>query len=216
MKKICLIIAFGAVSLLMSAQHVSPLTITLAEFSLSSMREQYASDKPMYKSELQRIQLTQDANEKAISAAKKELKEEKAHAKNIASYIEQLRSTYESLQKQYANEESTLSALNESIDKQIRKTQQLGQLDKESRESYTTLLQAQKEDVVRDLENLAYRQKALLKIQEQINKEQASLSNFEIELQNKEIDLNHLDQMHKSNTKVIKEELKAVKASMRN
>lgn len=216
MKRICFVLLFVAVNMGVYAQHVAPLKISLAEFSLSSLREQYGEDKPMYKSELQRIQLIQDANEVAIEGAKKELKEEKAHAKNMTVCLEQLESTHAALQKQYAAEEKALISLAEMVDKQLRKTRQLALLNTETCQYYVTLLQGKKREIERSLEDLSARQKALETTREKMAAEQSALYVFESEIRNKEIDLNHLIQTHKNSTETIKSELKSVKAAMQN
>ncbi len=104
------------------AQHVTPLNIHLMDFSLDSLRIVYSADAPMYRAELGRIQNVQDANEKAISQARRELKDEKGHAKDITAYLKERESVITSLQKAYETEQKALSSMQSSIEKTQKKS----------------------------------------------------------------------------------------------
>ena len=131
MKKIGLIFASVALCTTLNAQHVTPLNINLPDFSLDSLRTVYAADAPMYRAELERIQNVQDANDKALSQARRELKDEKAHAKDVVAYLKERESAIASLQKAYDMEiqnkevdltqlENTLKVRKESVKAELK------------------------------------------------------------------------------------------------
>lgn len=215
MKKICLFFALAACALTLSAQHVTPLNIQLVDFALDSMRTKYAVDPQMYKSELQRIQLTQDANAKALEAAAKQLKDEKTFAKDQAAYLKKKEAAYTNLQKLYANEQAILADMEELIDKNSRKVQKTGTLNTQTVEGNANALLSEKKDLAQAQEELAIRQQAISLMLEKIPAEQAALADFELEIQNKEVDLKQLQQTHDTREATIKAELKNLKATLK-
>lgn len=215
MKKIGILLSAMALACSLSAQHVTPLTVHLAHFALDSMRTKYANDLPMYKSELQRIQLTQDANKKALTSATKELKEEKAHAKRLESYLKEKESAYTSLLRYCENEEKVLKTMEETIDEQSRKTLKSTLLNDTTRNDHSVNLKTEKQAVEHARSEVASRQKSLNNVLSDIPAEKQALADFNLEIQNKEVDLKQLQQVHKTRVATIKAELKTVKASIK-
>ncbi len=215
MKKIGILMSALALACSLSAQHVSPIAVQLAQFQLDSMRVQYANDLPMYKSELQRIQLTQDANKSALASAQKELKEEKAHAKRLASYLKDKQSAYSSLLRSCENEEKVLKKMEDNINGQLQKTQKSILLNGDTRNDHSVNLTNEKQEVTRALSDVAFRLKNLNKVLAAIPAEQKALANYNLEIQNKEVDLKQLQQTHKTRVATVKSELKTVKASIK-
>ncbi len=215
MKKIGILLSAMALACSLSAQHVTPLNVHLAQFALDSMRTQYANDLPMYKSKLQRIQLTQDANKKALSTATKELNEEKAHAKRLSSYLKEKESAYTSLLRYCENEEKVLKTMEETIDEQNRKTLKSTLLNDTTRNDHSVNLKTEKQAVEHARSEVAARQKSLNNVLSDIPAEKQALADFNLEIQNKEVDLKQLQQIHKTRVATIKAELKTVKASIK-
>ena len=215
MKKSILALAVLAMSMGLSAQHVSPLNIELVQFSLDSMRTQYANNLAMYKSELQRIQDVQDANKKALSDAAKELKDEKIHAKDVAAYLKQKESTYTSLLKLYISEQDKLCDMRETIEKQTTRIQKTTRLTSETRDNNRKELEAEKSNIERSIKEVEGRLKNIAKIIEKLPDEQEALAAFNLEIQNKETDLKQLQATQKTNASTIKAELKTVKAAIK-
>lgn len=215
MKKSILALAVLAMSMGLSAQHVSPLNIELVQFSLDSMRTQYANNLAMYKSELQRIQDVQDANKKALSDAAKELKDEKIHAKDVAAYLKQKESTYTALQKLYNSEQDKLCDMRETIEKQTTRIQKTTRLTSETRDNNRKELEAEKSNIERSIKEVEGRLKNIAKIIEKLPDEQEALAAFNLEIQNKETDLKQLQATQKTNVSTIKAELKTVKAAIK-
>ncbi len=215
MKKSILALAVLAMSMGLSAQHVSPLNIELAQFSLDSMRTQYANNLAMYKSELQRIQDVQDANKKSLSDAAKELKDEKIHAKDVAAYLKQKESTYTALQKLYNSEQDKLCDMRETIEKQTTRIQKTTRLTSETRDNNRKELETEKSNIERSIKEVEGRLKSIAKIIEKLPDEQEALAAFNLEIQNKETDLKQLQATQKTNVSTIKAELKTVKAAIK-
>lgn len=215
MKKSILALAVLALSMGLSAQHVSPLNIELVQFSLDSMRIQYANNLAMYKSELQRIQDIQDANKKALSDAAKELKDEKIHAKDVAAYLKQKESTYNTLQKLYNSEQDKLCDMRETVEKQTTRIQKTTRLNSETRDNNRRDLEVEKNNIERSIKEVEIRLKNIAKIIEKLPDEQEALTAFNLEIQNKETDLKQLQATQKTNVNTIKAELKTVKAAIK-
>ncbi len=215
MKKIGFIFVSVVLCTTLNAQHVTPLNITLPDFSLDSLRTAYAADAPMYRAELERIQDVQDANEKALSQARRELKDEKAHAKDVAAYLKDRESAIISLQKACETEQKALSEIQSSIEKTQKKVQKTSLLNRESSDVRTTTLQGDKKEVIRLQDELVARQKRLTAMLDRVRVDQADLATFNMEIQNKEVDLTQLENTLKVRKESVKAELKNVKAGMK-
>lgn len=197
------------------AQHVTPLNIHLMDFSLDSLRIVYSADAPMYRAELERIQNVQDANEKAISQARRELKDEKGHAKDITAYLKERESVITSLQKAYETEQKALSSMQSSIEKTQKKVQKTSLLNHQMQDAHITELQGDKKEMIRLQDELMARQKRLTAMLDRLHTDQTALATFNMEIQNKEVDLTQLENTLKVRKNSVKAELKNVKASMK-
>lgn len=215
MKKIGFIFASVALCATLNAQHVTPLTINLPDFSLDSLRTVYAADAPMYRAELERIQNVQDANEKAISQARRELKDEKTHAKDVAAYLKERESAITNLQKACETEQKALANMQSSVEKTLKKVQKTSLLNRQSQDMRVTALQGDKKEVIRLQDELAARQKRLTAMLDRVRADQGELATFNIEIQNKEVDLTQLENTLKVRKESVKAELKNVKAGMK-
>lgn len=215
MKKSILVLAALAMSLGLSAQHVTKLNIELVSITLDSMRTQYADNLPMYKSELQRIQEVQDAYKKDLNNAAKELKEEKSYAKDVAAYLKQKESTYTTLQKLYTNEQDKLTDMRDAIEKQVSRIQKANRLNSETRDDSRKELDIEKTNIERSLKEVELRLKSISKVIEGLPAEQAALTTFNVEIQQKENDLKQLQATQKTNVNTLKTELKTVKAAQK-
>lgn len=215
MKKLGIIVASLAFCATIHAQHVTPLNINLMDFSLDSLRIVYATDAPMYRAELERIQNVQDANDKAIAQARRELKDEKAHAKDVAAYLKERESAIMSLQKACETEQKALANMQSSVEKSLKKVQKTSMLNRQSQDMRTTALQGDKKEVIRLQDELVARQKRLTAMLDRVHADQSELVTFNMEIQNKEVDLTQLENTLKVRKESVKAELKNVKASMK-
>ncbi len=215
MKKFSFIFIALALSAAIRAQHVTPLDINLVDFSLDSLRTLYAADAPMYCAELERILDVQDANEKALAQARRELKDEKTHAKDVAAYLKEQEAAVSNLQKACEAEQKALSEMQTAIEKTLKKVQKTSLLNRQSQDARITALQADKKEVTRLQDELLARQKRLTAILDRVRADQTDWNTFNMEIQNKEVDLTQLENTLKVRRESVKAELKNVKASMK-
>lgn len=216
MKKVFFVIAFAALTLGMNAQHVAPLNIQLTEFNLDTLRVRYVNDKQMYSTELQHIVLLQDAEQQAIKEAWKELKDEKAHAKNVASCLKDVNSSITNLGKSAEKEIDVLKGMIRSIEKQQKDVRGLKKLKPETRDEYIEYLETEKRYLNVMLDNLTSRQKELSNALTGAQVKEAALSAFNLEIQQKELDLKQLETTSKARAEQIKAEQKIVKEMLKN
>lgn len=216
MKKVFFVIAFAAMTLGMNAQHVAPLNIQLTEFNLDTLRVRYVNDKQMYSTELQHIVLLQDAEQQAIKEAWKELKDEKAHAKNVASCLKDVNSSITNLGKSAEKEIDVLKGMIRSIEKQQKDVRGLKKLKAETRDEYIEYLETEKRYLNAMLDNLTSRQKELSNALTGAQVKEAALNAFNLEIQQKELDLKQLETTSKARAEQIKAEQKIVKEMLKN
>lgn len=216
MKKVFFVIAYAALTLGMNAQHVAPLNIQLTEFNLDTLRVRYVNDKQMYSTELQHIVLLQDAEQQAIKEAWKELKDEKAHAKNVASCLKDVNSSITNLGKSAEKEIDVLKGMIRSIEKQQKDVRGLKKLKAETRDEYIEYLETEKRYLNAMLDNLTSRQKELSNALTGAQVKEAALSAFNLEIQQKELDLKQLETTSKARAEQIKAEQKIVKEMLKN
>jgi len=216
MKKVFFVIAFAALTLGMNAQHVAPLNIQLTEFNLDTLRVKFVNDKQMYSTELQHIVLLQDAEQQAIKEAWKELKDEKAHAKNVASCLKDVNSSITNLGKSAEKEIDVLKGMIRSIEKQQKDVRGLKKLKAETRDEYIEYLETEKRYLNAMLDNLTSRQKELSNALTGAQVKEAALNAFNLEIQQKELDLKQLETTSKARAEQIKAEQKIVKEMLKN
>lgn len=217
MKKLFIILAVAAFGMQLNAQHVAPLTIQLADFALDTMRTKYANDPAMYQTELQRIVLMQEAETKAIKDAWKELKDEKQHAKDLASCLKEVGSAVSSLEKSGSKEEAAIKGMLKTIEKQMKQNSRTSStLNAETRDDYHDYLTAEKRYLESMLDEIAARKKNLSDAMTGARDLQNGLNAFNVEIQQKELDLKQLENTSKTRIATIKNEQKIVKAMLKN
>ena len=216
MKRLFIAFALVAFSLGMSAQHVNPLTIKLAEFNLDSMRTAYVNQTELYSTELQHIVLLQETNTKAIKEAWKELKDEKAHAKNVAACLKEVNSSVNNLEKSAQKEIDVIKNMIKTIEKQQKSLRELKKLSVDTRDAYNDYLVGEKQYLDNMLDELTARQKNLSDALNGAQSLQTSLDAYNLEIQQKELDLKQLEATCKARVETIKAEQKIVKAMLKN
>ena len=96
--------AFMAMSMVMMAQHVTPLNIQIAEVKLDSLRTLYQTEPTMYRASLDVVAQQLARNNEELKQAEAELKSEQAHAKEMENAIKEATKMSASLKKLYAKE----------------------------------------------------------------------------------------------------------------
>lgn len=215
MKKFSFLIVALAICSTLFAQHVTPLNITLVDFSLDSLRIRYADNMPMYRAELERIQDLQEATDKEMSHIRKELKDEKTYAKELTAYLKDHEKSLIDLQKTMEVEYTALTSIQQSAEKTLKRLQKTSLLNRDTRDSCITSLQTEKKEVIRMEDELATRQKYLITLLDRVRAYQAELSTFNTEILNKEVDLKQLEDTQKVRKASVKAELKNVKNALK-
>lgn len=215
MKKFSFLIAALAICSTLLAQHVTPLNITLVDFSLDSLRIRYADNMPMYRAELERIQDLQEATDKEMSHIRKELKDEKTYAKELTTYLKDHENSLIDLQKIMEVEYAAMTSIQQSAEKTLKRLQKTSLLNRDTRDSCITSLQTEKKEVIRMEDELATRQKYLITLLDRVRAYQAELSTFNTEILNKEVDLKQLENTQKARKASVKAELKNVKTALK-
>lgn len=211
MKKIFLF-AFAALSLSVMAQHVTPVSITVTEVKLDSLRAKYMSEPIMYRASLDALLVELNRDTEALKAAKTELKVEKAHADQIDKTLKQTAKMVGSLKKIYSNEEKELRSLQKTIEKQQKTLNKQNELNQETRDSYLRILERQQKELGYLLREVAERQRALAELDTSIQNKQTDRQNYVQETQQKTVELAGIEAQIKERIALVKAEQKSAKA----
>lgn len=211
MKKFFLF-AFAALSLSVMAQHVTPVSITVTEVKLDSLRAKYMSEPIMYRASLDALLMELNRNTEALKAAKTELKVEKAHADQIDKTLKQTAKMVGSLKKIYSNEEKELRSLQKTIEKQQKTLNKQNELNQETRDSYMRILDRQQKELGYLLREVAERQRALAELDTSIQNKQTDRQNYVQETQQKTVELAGIEAQIKERIALVKAEQKSAKA----
>lgn len=211
MKKIFLF-AFAALSLSVMAQHVTPVSITVTEVKLDSLRAKYMSEPIMYRASLDALLMELNRDTEALKAAKTELKVEKAHADQIDKTLKQTAKMVGSLKKIYSNEEKELRSLQKTIEKQQKTLNKQNELNQETRDSYLRILERQQKELGYLLREVAERQRALAELDTSIQNKQTDRQNYVQETQQKTVELAGIEAQIKERIALVKAEQKSAKA----
>ena len=210
MRKIILL-AFMALGMSAFAQKVTPLNIQLAEVKLDSLRNLYIAEPTMYRASLEVLAQELTKNGEDVKAARAELKDEIAHSKEMSNSIDDASKMAASLKKIYAKEESTLKSMQKTVEKQQRKLNSNKRLNKEARDSYSTMLEKQQKELGYALRELAERQRAIAELETSIQNWQTTLQSYVQETQQKALELTKIESTLKERTDAVKAEQKFAK-----
>lgn len=210
MRKIILL-AFMALGMSAFAQKVTPLNIQLAEVKLDSLRNLYIAEPTMYRASLEVVAQELTKNGEDVKAARAELKDEIAHAKEMGNSIKEANKMAASLKKIYAKEESTLKSMQKTVEKQQRKLNSNKRLNKETRDNYSTMLEKQQKELGYALRELAERQRAIAELETSIQNWQTTLQSYVQETQQKALELTKIESTLKERTDALKAEQKFAK-----
>ena len=193
------------------AQKVTPLNIQLAEVKLDSLRNLYIAEPTMYRATLEVVAQELTKNGEDVKAARAELKDEIAHAKEMGNSINDASKMAASLKKIYAKEESTLKSMQKTVEKQQRKLNSNKRLNKEARDSYSNMLEKQQKELGYALRELAERQRAIAELETSIQNWQTTLQSYVQETQQKALELTKIESTLKERTDAVKAEQKVAK-----
>ena len=210
MKKYFLL-AFVALSMTALAQHVTPLSIQLADVKIDSLRTLYISEPPMYIASLNMVEQALAKNADEIKAAKAELKVEQTHGKEMGNSLKEANKMVAALKKLYAKEEGELKSMQKVVEKQQKTLGKQTALNKETRENYQNLLEKQQKELGYSLREVADRQRAIADLEQALQKGQTGLQAYIHETEMKATDLAQLEATLKQRMATLKAEQKTAK-----
>jgi len=211
MKKFFLM-AFAALSVSAMAQNVTPVNITLTDFKVDSLRALYMAEPIMYRASLDAVAQALNKDAANIKTVKNELKVEQQHAKEKANSLKEAAKMTASLKKLYAKEESELKAMQKVVENQQRTLAKQKELNQETRDAYTALLEQQQKELGYSLREVAERDRAISELETQIQNSQSQLQAYEQQTVQKASQLAQLEAELKARQASVKAEQKAAKS----
>ena len=203
--------AFLALSLSVMAQHVTPLSIQLADAKIDSLRTLYFNEPMMYRASLEVVAQEFAKNAEQIKAAKAELKDEQAHAKEMESSLKEALKMTSSLKSVYSKEESALKSMQKTVEKQQRKLNSNRRLNQDARDNYAQLLEKQQKELGYSLREVAERQRSVAELETTIQNWKTTLQNYVQETKQKAADLAMIEATYKQRLAALKAEQKTAK-----
>ena len=210
MKKFFLM-AFAALSMSAMAQSVTPVSITLADFKVDSLRALYMAEPIMYRAALDNVSKSLAKNAEEIKAAKNVLKVEQQHAKEMVNGMKEASSLAASLKKLYAKEEQELKDMQKVVEKQQRTLAKQQELTQDTREAYNAFLDKQQKELGYALREVAERARAISELETQINNRQSEMQAFDQQVAQKAAEITMLEGQLKERQNSVKNEQKAAK-----
>jgi len=193
------------------AQTVSPVTITLAEFKVDSLRALYMAEPIMYRAALDNVSKALERNAEEIKAAKAVLKVEQQHAKEMVNGMKEASSLASSLKKLYSKEEEELKDMQKVVEKQMKTLNKQQELTQDTREAYTAFLDKQQKELGYALREVAERARAISELETQINNRQTEMQGFDQQVAQKTAEITALENQLKARQNSVKAEQKAAK-----
>ena len=204
--------AFMAMSMVMMAQHVTPLNIQIAEVKLDSLRTLYQTEPTMYRASLDVVAQQLARNNEEIKQAEAELKSEQAHAKEMENAIKEATKMSASLKKLYAKEESEIKSMQKIVEKQQRALNKQKALNEANKQNYSQLLEQQQKELGYELREIAERTRAISDLESVLQNSQTNLIAFMREIEDKATRLATLKAQYKERLATLKAEQKAAKS----
>jgi hypothetical protein len=201
-----------AMSMMVMAQHVTPVNIQIAEVKLDSLRNLYQSEPTMYRASLAVVSQQLERNAEELKNAAAELKAEQTHAKQMESAIKSATKMAANLKKLYLKEESELKAVQSSIEKQQRSLTRQTLLNEGNHENFRLFLEKQQLDLGYALRELGERQNYITDMETAIQNAQTGLLEYMREIEVKQSQLATLNAQLKERLAIIKAEQKSAKS----
>ena len=205
------VMAFVALSMSAFAQHVTPVSIEIADPKIDSLRTLYLSEPMMYRASLDVVAQDLAKNAEELQAAKAELKAEKGHIKDFEKSLKGAEKMAASLEKLYDKEEAELKSMLKVVENQQRVISRQTSLNKETREGYTRFLEKQQKELSYSVREVADRQRAITDLETSIQKGHTLLQNYVHEVEQKTVDLAKLEATYKERLAQLKAEQKTAK-----
>jgi hypothetical protein len=194
------------------AQHVSPLSIQIAEINLDSLRNAYLSQPTMYRASLEVVAEQLEQNVQQIKSATQELKQEQAHGKEIARATKEANKNLIALQNLYEKEESEKDALLVMIEQQKKKLTRQDKVNSQTTDYYVQMLNEQQQIVEQSMSDLKIRKQQVEQLLEEWQALQLKYQTYNQEIEKKAFELAQTEVLLKERMKILKEEQKAAKS----
>jgi maltooligosyltrehalose synthase len=194
------------------AQHVSPLSIQIAEINLDSLRNAYLSQPTMYRASLEVVAEQLEQNVQQIKSATQELKQEQAHGKEIARATKEANKNLTALQNLYEKEESEKDALLVMIEQQKKKLTRQDKVNSQTTDYYVQMLNEQQQIVEQSMSDLKIRKQQVEQLLEEWQALQFKYQTYNQEIEKKAFELAQTEVLLKERMKILKEEQKAAKS----
>ena len=208
MKK-AFVLALLAVSVSVMAQKVSPIDFQVPNPNLDSLKTMYQTEPSMYRAALEKEEMKFADVIKHIKATKEEMKTEQNIYMSMSTALKDATKTTANLKKIYEKEAAELKTMQKSIEAQQVILANNPNLNAETRDSYSALLETEQQDL-----GYALRE---------VNDRQMNIGELEIKLQNMQTrlltynaDLHRKGHLIKEMVTLCKERLAAVKAEKKN
>ena len=204
--------ALLAMSMVVMAQHVTPVSIKVMDLKLDSLRSKYISEPTMYLSALKVLEQDLEQDMATLKMARITLKDEQAHAKEMTATIQNAFKLAGNLRKTYDQEEKDLIEMQKTIEKQLTAMGKKVALNQETRDAYTEILATQQKELNYSLREVADRKRALTDVEEGLRSGQNKAQNYSHEVLQKATELDRLEKLCKSNKAALKNEQKVAKS----
>jgi hypothetical protein len=194
------------------AQHVNPLSITIAEINLDSLRNAYLAQPTMYRASLEVVAEQLEQNAQQIKSATQELKQEQAHGKEIARATKEANKNLTAILKQYDKEETEKDALLVMIEQQKKKLGRQDKLNSQTADYYVKMINEQQQILEQSVKDLKIRKQQVEQLLEAWQTLQLKYQTYNQEIEKKAFDLAQTEVLLKERMKILKEEQKAAKS----
>jgi uncharacterized protein (DUF3084 family) len=194
------------------AQHVSPLSIQIAEINLDSLRNAYLAQPTMYRASLEVVAEQLEQNAQQIKSATQELKQEQAHGKEIARATKEANKNLTAILKQYDKEETERDALLVMIEQQKKKLGRQDKLNSQTADYYVKMINEQQQILEQSVKDLKIRKQQVEQLLEAWQTLQLKYQTYNQEIEKKAFDLAQTEVLLKERMKILKEEQKAAKS----
>jgi uncharacterized protein (DUF3084 family) len=194
------------------AQHVNPLSITIAEINLDSLRNAYLAQPTMYRASLEVVAEQLEQNAQQIKSATQELKQEQAHGKEIARATKEANKNLTAILKQYDKEETEKDALLVMIEQQKKKLGRQDKLNSQTADYYVKMINEQQQILEQSVKDLKIRKQQVEQLLEAWQTLQLKYQTYNQEIEKKAFDLAQTEVLLKERMKMLKEEQKAAKS----
>ena len=211
MKKIFLM-AFAVLGMSVMAQTVTPVTISLAEFKVDSLRTLYMAEPIMYRASLDAVAQALEKNAEELKSAEAELKTEQQLSKEMANSLKGATKMTASMRNLYGKEEDELKSMQKVVAGQQKMLAKQKELNDSTRASYTAFLDKQQQELGDALRELAERQRAVSELETTIANYQTKLQIYNQEVAQKATALANIDAEIKARAARVKSEQKAAKS----